>query len=156
MFGYKRAAAAILALDTPLTGLIDQQGKLPKIPRIGPASARVIHEVLQTGGSPSVERAIDSSGRRAEIERRRALRCHFLSRAEVRRILHDPALTPGWRRSLPHASSTAGRSNVCSPGWRIRRGLRRGRARCGSAAEPGVILWTVLLTCVAQVLRPFA
>jgi putative hydrolase len=36
-----------------------------------------------------VERAIDQSERRADIERRRRLRRHFLSRAEVRRILGD-------------------------------------------------------------------
>ena len=89
MFGYKRAAAAIFALDTPITDLIARNGKLPKIPGIGPASARVIHEVVETGESPTVERAIDSCGQRAEIERRRALRRHFLSRAEVLRILHD-------------------------------------------------------------------
>lgn len=89
-FGYKRAANAILDLDLPLTELVNG-GRLPKIPGIGPASARVIHEVLDTGASPTVERAIDVGERRADIERRRALRRHFLSRAEVRRILRDPA-----------------------------------------------------------------
>ena len=88
-FGYKRAAAAIFALETPITELIARHGRLPKIPGIGPASARVIHEVLDTGESATVERAIDASGQRAEIDRRRALRCHFLSRAEVRRVLLD-------------------------------------------------------------------
>ena len=89
-FGYKRAAAAIFALEIPITELIARHGGLPKIPGIGPASARVIHEVLDTGESATVERAIDGSGQRAEIDRRRALRRHFLSRAEVRRILLDP------------------------------------------------------------------
>jgi histidinol phosphatase-like PHP family hydrolase len=89
MFGYKRAAAAIFRLETPLTDLGDASGVLPKIPGIGPGSLRVIHEVLQTGVSESVERAVDISGRRADIERRRGLRRHFLSRAEVLRILHD-------------------------------------------------------------------
>jgi putative hydrolase len=96
-FGYKRAAAAILALDTPITDLIARHGRLPKIPGIGPASARVIHEVLDTGESPTVERAIEASGQRAEIDRRRALRRHFLSRAEVLRILHEPGFA-GTRR----------------------------------------------------------
>ena len=90
MYGYKRAAAAIFALDIPLTALIDSTGRLPKISGIGPASTRVIHEVLDTGASPTAERVIELSGRRADIERRRALRQHFLSRAEVRRILQDP------------------------------------------------------------------
>lgn len=93
MFGYKRAAAAILALETPLTELIASDGTLPKIAGIGPGSARVIQEALETGGSPAVERAIDASGNRADIERRRALRTNFLSRAEVLRVLHDRSLT---------------------------------------------------------------
>ena len=93
MFGYKRAAAAIFRLERPLVDLMrDNAGTLPRIAGIGPASARVIHEVLESGGSPTVERAIDVSGRRADIERRRALRSRFLSRAEVVRILDDPTL----------------------------------------------------------------
>ena len=51
----------------------------------------MILEILDTGTSPTVERAVALSERRAEIERRRALRSHFLSRAEVRRILNDTA-----------------------------------------------------------------
>jgi len=93
MFGYKRAAAAIFRLETLLTDLVRDHGNtLPRIAGIGPGSARVIHEVLETGGSPTVEHAIDLSGQRAEIDRRRALRCRFLSRAETIRALRDPAL----------------------------------------------------------------
>jgi histidinol phosphatase-like PHP family hydrolase len=88
-FGYKRAAAAILSLDLPLTELLGPDGALPRIPGIGPGSTRVIREVLETGASPTVERAVEDSQRRADIERRRALRRHFLSRAEVRRVLGD-------------------------------------------------------------------
>jgi putative hydrolase len=91
MFGYKRAATAILRLDTPLTELRDPDGTLPRIAGIGPGSLRIIREVLDTGESPSVERAVDASGRRDDIERRRALRRCFLSQAEVRRILGEPA-----------------------------------------------------------------
>jgi putative hydrolase len=91
MFGYKRAANAILSLDEPLTDLRDADGALPRIPGIGPGSTRVIREILETGGSPTVEQAIEHSERRADIQRRRDLRRHFLSRAEVRRILADPA-----------------------------------------------------------------
>ena len=36
MFGYKRAAAAILALGVPLTDLVDSGGALPRIPGIDP------------------------------------------------------------------------------------------------------------------------
>ena len=91
-FAYKRAAAAIVSLDVPLTELVGPDGALPKIPGIGPSSTRVIREILGTGGSPTVEQAIDRSDRRADIERRRGLRRHFLSRAEVRRILADSSL----------------------------------------------------------------
>jgi len=91
MFGYKRAANAILALEHPLTDLVERDGRLPKIVGIGPGSARVIYEVLDTGTSPTVERAIDENHKRPDIERRRALRRNFLSRAEVMRILRDPA-----------------------------------------------------------------
>ena len=92
MFGYKRAAAAILALDVPLTDLIGPDGTLPRISGIGPGSTRIIREILDTGESPTVERAIDGSGRRTDIDRRRQLRRHFLSRAEVRRVLLDGSL----------------------------------------------------------------
>ena len=91
MFGYKRAAAAIFALETQLTELIADDGTLPRIAGIGPGSTRVIREVLETGGSPTVDAAVAGSERRTDIERRRSLRRHFLSRAEVLRILRDPA-----------------------------------------------------------------
>ena len=90
MFGYKRAANAILSLDQPLTDLLGPDGALPRIPGIGPGSTRVIREILETGASPTVEQAVEHSERRADIERRRKLRRHFLSRAEVRRVLADP------------------------------------------------------------------
>lgn len=89
MFGYKRAAAAILSLDNSLADLLGPDGVLPRIAGIGPGSTRVIREILETGTSATVERAIEGSERRADIERRRALRPHFLSRAEVRRVLSD-------------------------------------------------------------------
>jgi len=92
-FGYKRAAAAIYGLDVPVTDLIAADGTLQKIPGIGPGSTRIIREVLTLGESPTVEQAIEISERRADIRRRRELRRHFLSRAEVLRVLRDPALT---------------------------------------------------------------
>ena len=77
MFGYKRAAAAILALEMPLTDLVGPDGALPRISGIGPGSTRIIQEILQTGESPTVEQAIERSERRADIERRRQLRPIF-------------------------------------------------------------------------------
>jgi histidinol phosphatase-like PHP family hydrolase len=96
MFGYKRAAAAVLSLEQPLTNLVQPDRTLVKIPGVGPASTRVILEVLETGTSPTVERAVAESSRASDIRRRRGLRAHFLSRAEVLRILADPSLAgPG-------------------------------------------------------------
>ena len=92
MWGYKRAAAAILALERPLPELVSG-GRLEKIPGIGPSSERVIHEILETGQSPTAERAIEASGKQADISRRRTLRTNFFSRAEVIRILADQSLT---------------------------------------------------------------
>jgi len=89
MFGYKRAAATILALEEPLTNLIGPGRQLPRIPGIGPASERVILEVLDDGTSPTADAAVHRSERAADIMRRRTLRSHFLSRAEVLRILRD-------------------------------------------------------------------
>jgi histidinol phosphatase-like PHP family hydrolase len=91
-FGYKRAAAAVLGLEEPLSALVGPDGSLRKIAGIGPASSRVIREVLDTGTSASVDAAVARSGRAAEIERRRRRRRHFLSRAEVLRVIRDPTL----------------------------------------------------------------
>jgi putative hydrolase len=87
MWGYKRAASAVFQLDEPITALLQADGTLRKIPHIGPSSARVMLEVIHTGGSPTVERTVDASPKRAEVERRRALRNGFLSRAQVVAIL---------------------------------------------------------------------
>jgi histidinol phosphatase-like PHP family hydrolase len=91
-WGYKQAASAIMWLDAPLEALVGADGRLGRIPRIGPASQRVLLEVLATGRSETVERAVDDSGRRAEIDRRRGWRRHFLSRARVRAVNADPAI----------------------------------------------------------------
>src|SRR5947208_9189229 len=83
MWGYKRAASAILALEEPIESLLQPDGTLRKIPNIGPSSTRVILEVLKTGTSPTIEKAIDESGQSGDVERRRDLRGNFLSRAQV-------------------------------------------------------------------------
>ena len=69
MFGYKRAAAAVLALERPLTSLIQPGGALAKVPGVGPASERVIFEVLD-GGSIADRGA--SRGRERPRRRHRA------------------------------------------------------------------------------------
>ena len=92
MFGYKRAAAAVLGLEQQLTTLVNPDGTLPKIPGIGPASTRVILEVLAAGASPTVERAVSESDRADDIRRRRGLRAQVLSHAETLRVLNDASL----------------------------------------------------------------
>src|SRR3954466_15432935 len=79
MWGYKRAASAVLALEEPIESLLQADGTLRKIPNIGPSSTRVILEVLQTGTSATVERAIAESGKTGDIDRRPDLPNHFLT-----------------------------------------------------------------------------
>lgn len=59
---------------------------------LGRTAATVIREVLATGASASVERAVALSGRREEVERRRARRDGFLSLAAARLVLEDGSL----------------------------------------------------------------
>ena len=92
MWGYKRAAAAVAALDIPIDQLIQPDGTVARIANIGPASTRVILEVLATGESPTVEEAVAASPKRADVERSRRLREGFLSRAQVAQALRDPSL----------------------------------------------------------------
>jgi putative hydrolase len=97
-FAYKRAAEAVFELERPLGELLGKDGRLSKIAGIGPSTTRVILEVLATGGSETVERAVAASGKSVDVQRRRDLRAHFLSRAAVRQVLEDPLQegpTPG-------------------------------------------------------------
>ena len=52
-FGYKRAAKAIVYLPMPVSDLVTA-GTLREVPFVGPASARVITELVQLGNSPTV------------------------------------------------------------------------------------------------------
>jgi len=92
MWGYKRAAAAVLALEEPIESRLQPDGTLRKIPNVGPASTRIILEVLQTGTSPTIEQAIEESGQAEDIEKRRGFRGHFLSRAQVLAALRNKKL----------------------------------------------------------------
>jgi hypothetical protein len=91
-WGYKRAASAVMRLDVPIDTLLNADGTLQKVPHVGPASTRVILEVLATGASAIVEAAVASSPQRADILRRRGLRSTFLSRAVALAALrsHQP------------------------------------------------------------------
>jgi histidinol phosphatase-like PHP family hydrolase len=79
-------------LEREILGYAKPDGTLEKIPYVGPRSEVVVREVLQSGGSPTVERAIDASGKRAEIDKRRRLRANFLTRARVLAVLNDDTL----------------------------------------------------------------
>jgi histidinol phosphatase-like PHP family hydrolase len=87
---YERAAAAIYNLDAPLDTRLRPDGTIEKIAGVGPSTTRVALEVLRTGASAIVDRAVAESGRAADIVRRRALRAGFLSRAEALRVLDAP------------------------------------------------------------------
>jgi putative hydrolase len=91
-WGYKRAASAIRNLEEPIESLLQSDGTLRKIPNIGPSSARVILEVLRTGRSETVERAIATSGRGPDVAKSRDLRGNFLTRAQVLAALRDTKL----------------------------------------------------------------
>ena len=95
-WGYKRAASAVLYLPVPIDTLLKSDGTLQKIPSIGPASTRVILEVLRDGVSPIVNQAVEAAEpkTRADILRRRGLRSNFLSRA---------AAEAAMRSRQPHA-----------------------------------------------------
>ena len=67
MWGYKRAASAVLSLEQPIESLLNPDGTLQKIPNIGPSSTRIILEILRTGTSPTIESAIDGSERSAGL-----------------------------------------------------------------------------------------
>jgi putative hydrolase len=91
-WGYARAAEAIAGLPAPVKSFVQPDGTLQKIAQVGPSSMRVIMEVLQTGESPTVERAVAESGKARDVEKSRGLRGTFLSRAEVLAALTNPRL----------------------------------------------------------------
>lgn len=96
--GYERASFVIRSLPVPIESLLDASGVPPKLPGIGPSSTRVILEVLRTGDSATVGHAIEASGRRDDIARRREWQANFLSAAQVASILDQPVrrgLKPG-------------------------------------------------------------
>src|SRR6185369_9855248 len=63
---------------------------LRDIPYVGAASERIVAELVRTGTSTSVERAVADSVRRAEVEKRRRYRRAYLSRHAMRLALDAP------------------------------------------------------------------
>jgi putative hydrolase len=90
---YRRAARAILALERPIDEVAQDEGGLRSVRSIGPSTERILLEVIEKGESPTLERAIAHENAGAEVAAARRLRSHFLSRAEVARVL--AAKTPG-------------------------------------------------------------
>jgi histidinol phosphatase-like PHP family hydrolase len=132
-WGYQRAAAAILALEDPIESYVQPDGTLRKIPNIGPSSTRVILEVLQTGTSATIERAIEDSGKSRDIERRRDLRGNFLSHAQVLAALKNRKLTgpalKDYRGDLQmHSTWSDGTQSLADI---VTAGIERGYSFCG-------------------------
>jgi len=133
MWGYKRAASAVLALEEPVESLLQPDGTLRKVRNIGPSSTRVILEVLQTGTSATVERAIAESGKGSDIERRRDLRGNFLSRAQVVAALKNKKLAgprvDDYRGDLQmHSTWSDGSQSLADI---VEAGIERGYSFCG-------------------------
>ena len=88
-FGYKRAAKAIIALRTPVAELVSA-GTLRDVPFVGPASARIVQECVETGRSETVEASVARAGKTSEVAAARALRSAFLSEHAMRQALEAP------------------------------------------------------------------
>jgi histidinol phosphatase-like PHP family hydrolase len=89
-FGYKRAAKAIAGLPVAVSDLV-AAGTLRDVPFVGPASERIITELVTLGSSPTVEAAIAKGGKQAVVEEKRALRDGYLSHAVMAAALDAPA-----------------------------------------------------------------
>ena len=66
--GYKRAAKAVIALPLPVGDLV-AAGTLRDVPYIGPSSARIITELVETGASSAVDAAVAGSRQAARLRR---------------------------------------------------------------------------------------
>ncbi len=89
-FGYKRAAKAIVALPISVADAVGS-GTLREIPFIGPSSARVINEFVESGRSETVEDAIARSANAPRVAAARLLRANFLSAFAMQQALSAPA-----------------------------------------------------------------
>src|SRR6476646_10294522 len=68
-FGYKRAAKALAAgIDRSVVDLI-AEGRLRDVPYVGASSERVVSELVATGASATVDRAVTTSSKRGEVEK---------------------------------------------------------------------------------------
>ena len=88
--GYKRAAKAVVALPMPVSDLVEA-GTLRDVPYIGPSSARIITELVETGASTIVETAVASAPRADKVAALRRLRANFLSQFAMEQALGSKA-----------------------------------------------------------------
>lgn len=119
-FGYKRAARAIATgLDRSVRDLVEE-GTLRDVSYVGAASERIIVELVRTGGSATVERAVQASNRRTEVETRRRFRRAYLSRHAMRlaldaRLARSAVTTGSYRGDLQmHSTWSDGVESVAS------------------------------------------
>ena len=85
-FGYKRAAKSIVGLTESVVDLI-LADRLRDVPFVGPASTRIIRELVEAGRSVTVEKAMAASAKESDVARRRTLRSNFLSEHAMRQVL---------------------------------------------------------------------
>lgn len=85
-FGYKRAAKAIIGLPVSVADLVSA-GTLRDVDFVGPASARIISEVVEQGRSPTVETAVAQSARASQVTSRRHFRAAYLSQLAMQQAL---------------------------------------------------------------------
>jgi putative hydrolase len=86
---YTRAAYAVLGTPRHIRDL-HQSGALQSLRFVGPSSARIVVEVLETGESATVSAAIAARGAEARVAELRVLRDGFLSMAAAEAELATP------------------------------------------------------------------
>ncbi len=89
-FGYKRAAKVLAAgLDRSIADLLEE-GTLRDVPFLGAATERIVRELVTTGASATVDRAVAASPHRSDVEKRRRFRRAYLSRHALRLAFDAP------------------------------------------------------------------
>jgi histidinol phosphatase-like PHP family hydrolase len=87
--GYKRAAKALIGLPLPVAQLVEA-GTLRDVPYIGPSSARIVTELVESGSSATVETAVAASKQADEVATIRRMRKNFLSQLAMEQALARP------------------------------------------------------------------
>jgi histidinol phosphatase-like PHP family hydrolase len=88
-FGYKRAAKAVVGLAVSVADLVAAD-TLGEVPFVGPASSRIVVELVQHGRSPTVDAAVEQSSKAADVLTRRRLRGGYLSHFAMQQALGAP------------------------------------------------------------------